>query len=188
MTLDQEIYNAAISEGYSPSTAKLIVAQARLESANYSSAVFKKNNNLFGMKFVGQPLATKGSLAPLSERSDTCKAGGECKNSDHYAKYNTPTDSIKDLVGRLYKKERKGIGFNELRDVKDADEFATKLKQRDYFGVSAGEYALGLKARLLLVDVVAFYKKYEKPINYGLWGAILIGATAFAYWYYKRNK
>ena len=69
MALDQQIYNIAITEGFTPTTAKLIVAQARLESGHYGSDVFKANNNMYGMKFVGQPLATRGSLAPVSERS-----------------------------------------------------------------------------------------------------------------------
>jgi flagellum-specific peptidoglycan hydrolase FlgJ len=54
--IDQDIYNMAIAEGFSPISAKLIVAQARLESGDYSSNVFVNNNNMFGMKYVGQTL------------------------------------------------------------------------------------------------------------------------------------
>jgi hypothetical protein len=197
MTLDQEIYNVAIKEGFSPTSAKLIVAQARLESANYGSNVFNNNNNMYGMKYVGQPLATRGTLAPLNERSSSCQNGGTCSDRDYYAKYKTPSDSAKDVIQRLYKKTRKGIGFDELKNVKDAYEFATKLKTRDYFGFNdistpegkdeANGYARGLIARLVNVSIVEFYENNKKKINYTIVGLALIGLTSLAYWYYK-NK
>ena len=200
MTLDQEIYNLAIEEGFSPIASKLIVAQARLESANYGSNVFNNNNNMYGMKFIGQnkqPLAIRGTLAPLDERSDSCVKDNVCVDRDYYAKYNKPSDSAKDVIQRLYKKTRNGIGFNELRDVKDAQEFANKLKTRNYFGfrdintpegqAEANRYALGLNARLLLVNVLEFYQNNKKKIDYTLMGVILIGVTSLAYWYYKKK-
>lgn len=197
MNLDQEIYNLAIEEGFSPTSAKIIVAQARLESANYGSNVFANNNNMYGMKYVGQPLASRGTLAPLNERSSSCKSGGNCVDRDYYAKYNSPTDSAKDVLQRLYKKTRKGVGFNELKDVKDAQEFANKLKTRDYFGfhdistpegqAEANSYARGLMARMLLVSVVEFYETHKKKINYTLMGLVLIGVTTLSYLYYKKK-
>jgi hypothetical protein len=197
MNLDQEIYNLAIEEGFSPIASKIIVAQARLESANYGSNVFNNNNNMYGMKFVGQPLATRGTLAPMNERSSSCQNGGTCVDRDYYAKYNTPTDSAKDVIQRLYKKTRKGIGFNELKDVKDAQDFANKLKTRNYFGfheittpegqAEANKYALGLNARLLLVNVLEFYRGNKKKINYTLMGLVLIGITTLSYFYYKKK-
>ena len=73
MTLDQQIYDTAIKNGFNPMAAKLIVAQARFESADYTSNVFKQNNNTSGFKFIGQPNAVRGSLAPANER--TCNGG-----------------------------------------------------------------------------------------------------------------
>jgi len=64
MNYDQLIYDAALKGGFNPTSAKLVVAQAKHETCNYTSNVFKKNNNLFGMKFVGQPLAKRGTPAP----------------------------------------------------------------------------------------------------------------------------
>jgi len=145
---DQPIYNNAIKAGFTPTSAKLIVAQSRLESADYTSNVFKNNNNMFGMKFVGQPLATKGTLAPESERS----CGGNC-NSDYYAKYNTPADSARDLTERLFKITRNGIGFNDIKNSTDALDYAIKLKKRGYFGATAQSYAAGLNAKLKKIDI-----------------------------------
>jgi hypothetical protein len=197
MDIDQSIYNTAIEEGFSPTSAKLIVAQARLESSHYSSNVFKANNNMYGMKFVGQPLATRGSLAPPNERSASCRSGGACVDSDHYAKYSSIENSAKDTIQRLYKKTRKGIGFDQLKDVKDATEFATKLKTRDYFGFhsintdagkfEASEYARILNSILLRIKVINFYKENKKKINYTTFAILVLGSTALGYWYYKKK-
>lgn len=200
LNYDQEIYNLAIQEGFSPIASKLIVAQARYESANYGSNVFNNNNNMYGMKFIGQdkqPFATRGTLAPLNERSNSCKNGGTCVDSDFYAKYNKPSDSAKDVIQRLYKKTRNGIGFNELKDVKDAQEFANKLKTRNYFGFhdintsegqkEANRYALGLNARLLMVNVINFYNENKKSINYSLLGLGIILISITTYYYFKKK-
>jgi len=197
MDIDQSIYNTAIEEGFSPTSAKLIVAQARLESSHYSSTVFKANNNMYGMKFIGQPLATRGTLAPPNERSASCRSGGACVDSDHYAKYSSIENSAKDTIQRLYKKTRKGIGFDQLKNVKDATEFATKLKTRDYFGFhsidtdagkfEASEYARILDSILLRIKIVNFYRQNEKKINYTTFAIVVLGLTAVAYWYYKKK-
>lgn len=197
MDIDQSIYNTAIEEGFSPMSAKLIVAQARLESGHYGSDVFKANNNMYGMKFIGQPLATKGTLAPPNERSASCKSGGTCVDSDHYAKYSSIEDSAKDTIQRLYKKTRKGIGFDQLKDVKSATEFANKLKTRDYFGFhsidtnagkqEAKDYAKVLDSILFRIKVINFYKRNEKKINYTTLAILVLGLTGVAYWYYKKK-
>jgi len=54
MKFDQQIFNKAISMGIKPIQAKLIVAQARAETGNYLSPVFKNLNNAFGYKYIGQ--------------------------------------------------------------------------------------------------------------------------------------
>jgi len=197
MDIDQSIYNTAIEEGFSPTSAKLIVAQARLESSHYSSSVFKANNNMYGMKFIGQPLATKGTLAPLNERSASCRSGGACVNGDYYAKYSSVEDSAKDTIQRLFKITRKGIGFDQLKDVKDATEYATKLKTRDYFGFhsidteagkqEAREYARILDSILLRIKVLNFYKENKKKIDYTTLAIVVLGLTGMAYWYYKKK-
>ena len=109
--IDQAIYNTAIEQGFNPTAAKLIVAQARFESADkfgvdYNSGVFKANNNTGGIKYIGasQINAQRGSLAPASER--TC--GGGC-NGDYYAKFNTIQDSINDKIVRLYNLTMRGV-------------------------------------------------------------------------------
>lgn len=184
---DQQIYDLAISEGFKPNVAKYIVAQARLESSDYGSNVFNNNNNMYGMKFVKQPLATRGTLAPPNERSQSCVNSNVCKDSDYYAKYKTPIDSPRDVIQRLYKNERNGVGFNELNNSKTPDEFASLLKQRGYYGGTPQQYSSFLKAKLTRMSIVETYVKYKKPIDYTLIGLLLIASSLFLYKYiYKK--
>jgi uncharacterized FlgJ-related protein len=180
---DQLIYNTAVKQGFNPMAAKLIVAQARFESADYTSNVFKNNLNTSGMKYIGQPLATRGSLAPLNERSATCQKGGACLNSDHYAKFASVTDSAKDKIVRLYSITKGGVTPQQLKNAKDADEFASLLKKRRYYDDKESIYAAGLKAKLLRIQVVEFVTKNKNTLLLGA-GLLLI---ASAYYVYK-NK
>jgi hypothetical protein len=188
---DQIVYDTAIKQGFTPTAAKFIVGQARFESANYTSAVFKANNNTHGMKFIGQPLATRGSLAPKSERSATCRSGGTCVNSDHYAKFASVKDSANDVIVRLYSKTMGGVTPDQLKNVKTPEEFARLLKKRKYYGPSAygtpgaekeiKEYAGGIKALMLRAQIVEFVEKNKSGLLIG----ILLVATAI-YLYKKK--
>jgi hypothetical protein len=185
---DQIIYDTAIKQGFTPTAAKLIVGQARFESANYTSAVFKANNNTSGMKFIGQPLATRGTLAPMSERSASCKNGGTCVNSDHYAKFASVEDSAKDVVIRLYSKTMGGVTPDQLKNVKTPEEFARLLKKRSYYGPSAygtpgaekeiAKYAGGIKARMRLANIIEFVQKNKKGLGLGV---LLLGLGIYLY-------
>ena len=151
--IDEQIYLTATANGFTDTSARLIVAQARLESADYTSNVFKNNLNAYGMKFVSQPLATRGTLAPVNERSAKCRQTGVCVNSDHYAKYQNVSDSSNDVITRLYAKTLKGITPAQLKNAKTPIEFATLLKQRGYFGVTATQYANGLNSKLKKIKI-----------------------------------
>jgi len=178
MNIDQLIYNTAIQQGFNPTGAKLIAAQARFESADYTSNVFKKNNNTSGIKFIGQANAVRGTLAPANER--TCNGG--C-NSDYYAKFNTVQDSINDKIVRLYNIKMRGVTPEQLKNVTDSTEFANLLKQRGYYGASAAEYAAGLKSKLLKINVLEFVRNNKNSIGIGVI-LLLIGT----YYYYKLKK
>ena len=178
--IDQAIYNTAIEQGFNPTTAKLIAAQARFESADYTSNVFKLNNNTSGIKFIGQPNAVRGSLAPANER--TCNGG--C-NGDYYAKFNTIQDSINDKIVRLYNINMRGVSPEQLKNSRDSTEFANLLKQRGYYGSYASDYAAGLKSKLLKINVLDFYTKNSFDINIVLLGILIIGSTLY---YRKRFK
>lgn len=176
---DQIIYDVAISEGFNPTAAKLIVAQARFESADYSSNVFQKNLNTSGMKFIGQPLATRGTPAPANEQ----RCGGGC-DSDYYAKFRSVEDSARDKISRLYNITMRGVTPQQLKNAQNADEFASLLKKRGYYGAPESQYAAGLKAKLLRIQVVEFVTKNKNKLLIGL-GLL---ALAGAYYLYTKGK
>jgi LPXTG-motif cell wall-anchored protein len=196
--IDQAIYNTAIEQGFNPTAAKFIAAQARFETgykgADYNSPIFKANNNTGGIKYIGasQINAQRGSLAPSDER--TC--GGGC-NGDYYAKFDTIQDSINDKIVRLYNKTMRGVTPQQLKDSTDINEFATLLKKRGYYGPSAfgtagaqaeiNNYVGGMRAKLLKINVLEFYTKNKTAVNLAVVGAILIGLTGYFYFLKKKK-
>lgn len=186
---DQLIYETALKQGFNPLAAKLIVAQARFESADYTSNVFQKNLNTSGMKFIGQPLATRGTPAPKNEQ----RCNGGC-DGDYYAKFRSVQDSASDKIVRLYSKTMGGVTPEQLKNVKSADEFAELLKKRNYygfgkFGTEVGNkeqqnYARGLKAKLMRINVVEFVQQNKNVLLIGV-GLLLLGG--YFYLYRKNN-
>ena len=167
-SIDQQIYNAAVSKGFTPTAAKLVVAQARHETGNYTSNIFKLNNNLFGMKYVKQPLATQGSASPRSE-------------GDFYARYKSVGDSVKDLIDRNYILTRGGVTPEKLKNATDSLDFATKLKARGYYGDTISNYANGLKSALNRINIVEFVQKNKgKLLILGL-GLVLVSVSYYLY-------
>lgn len=177
---DQLIYNTAIQNGFNPTAAKLVVAQARFESADYTSNVFKKNLNTSGMKYIGQPLASRGTLAPINERSSTCQKGGVCRDSDHYAKFNSVQDSASDKISRLYNITMRGVTPEQLKNAKSPEEFANLLKKRGYYGDSETIYANGLRAKLLKINILEFVKENKNYLLIGV-GLLLVGSAYFVF-------
>jgi hypothetical protein len=104
-------------------------------------------------------------------------------NSDHYAKFASVTDSAKDKIVRLYSITKGGVTPQQLKNAKDADEFASLLKKRRYYDDKESIYAAGLKAKLLRIQVVEFVTKNKNTLLLGA-GLLLI---ASAYYVYK-NK
>lgn len=179
---DQIIYNTALKYGFTPDAAKFVVAQARFESADYTSNVFKANNNTSGMKYVGQPLATRGTIAPKSEQSTSCRNGGKCYNGDFYAKFNSIQDSVEDKIGRLYNITKGGVSPQQLKNAKTPEEFAKLLKKRGYYTDKEEIYARGLKNKLLKIEVIEFVNENRNYLSLGI-VLVLIGL----FYYYKSN-
>jgi len=178
---DQQIYDTAIAQGFSSQAAKLVVAQERFESADYTSNVFKLNNNTSGIKYIGaiQKNAKQGTLSP---------------EGDYYAKFDTIQDSVNDKIVRLYNITMGGVTPKQLKDSTDASQFADLLKQRRYYGNTAygttqatidiANYASGLRAKLLKINVLEFVKNNKNTLVIG--SLLLLGGT---YYYLKlKNK
>lgn len=145
MSIDKQIYNQGIKRGLSPTVANLLVAQARLESADYNSNVFKQNTNAFGYKFVGQAGATRGTEAPKSEWPSPNKPG-------YYAKYKTIEDSANEVINWLFRRQQEGKFL--VADLTTAGKYAAGLKAGNYYGDSANNYANGLTAKLKKINII----------------------------------
>jgi len=174
---DQEIYNGAITGGATPALAKLLVAQARLESGNYSNSQTKNNNNIFGFKY--------------SEKSSYAKVGNISPEGDAYAHYDTLQDAILDYIGRwmsLTSKEG-GTRLEEFNKIAEGDTttYSNKLKSYGYFGATPSQYASGLNSAIKRINVVAFYFENKNTIDYGVIGAVVIGLTYYVYYLYKKG-
>lgn len=143
MSIDKQIYNQAIKRGFSPTFANLLTAQARFESADYTSNVYKQNNNLFGYKFVGQAGATRGTVAPKSEWPNA-------NTPSYYAKYKSVEDSANEVINWLLRREKEGKFL--IKDLTTAGKYAAALKSGNYYGSSAADYGNGLTAKLKLIN------------------------------------
>jgi len=139
MSNEQLVYNAGIDLGMPDVVARLLVAQAKHESADFTSTVFKVNNNAFGYKYVGQSGAWKGSKAPANE-------GG------YYAAYTSVYDSAKEVVRWWQRriKEGKVSGWDAIAAT---DSYAAALKVNGYYGDSLSNYTLALGRWLGTVSV-----------------------------------
>jgi hypothetical protein len=175
--IDQAIYNTAIKQGFNPIAAKFIIGQARFESADYTSFVFRLNNNTSGIKFIGQPHAQKGTLSP---------------EGDYYAKFDTIQDAINDKIVRLYNINMRGVTPKQLKDSTSADDFARLLKQRGYYGNTAygtpqaekdiANYANGINAKIKKLGTFFFENKNKSLIIV----ASLIGLFLLIKYYKKK--
>lgn len=146
MNIDTTIFQTAKKNGFSDAVAKNLVAQARYESNDYKSNVFKNNVNLFGYKYVGQALATKGTLAPQSEWSNPT-------TPQYYAKYASVADSATEVIKWLYRRENEGKF--KVSDLTTAQAYADALKKGGYYGQTSYEYAIGLLAKYKNIVITA---------------------------------
>lgn len=145
MNYDKLIYDQAIKRGLTPTVANLLVAQARLESADYTSNVFKQNTNAFGYKFVGQSGATRGTVAPRSEWPNANTPG-------YYAKYRSIEDSANEVISWLFRRQQEGKFL--VNTLTTAGKYAAGLKAGNYYGDSAANYSNGLTAKLKKINTL----------------------------------
>lgn len=106
MTKSDSIYNAIIDMRIQ--YPHIVMAQAILESNNFTSSLMKSNNNIFGMKFPGQRPTT---------------AIGVCKG---YAKYISIFSSIEDYA--LFQEKFMQVNSEEQYYSKLAKSYASDKK------------------------------------------------------------
>lgn len=98
-----------------------IVAQAKLETGNFTSRVFKENKNYFGMKM------------PRVRPTVAIQEGLKSPEGNNYAAYKSESDSVTDLL----------LWMEYTRfpvSVDNSETYVRQLKQRNYFGSSEISY------------------------------------------------
>ena len=139
--LDSAVYNQATSQGIPANVAKIIVAQARLETADYTSNLFRNFNNAFGYKWVGQKKWANGPAfnAPGQDAQGNPDGGT-------YASYPSIQYSTGELVDWLKRRQRDGV--LTIANLTTPGAYAAALKAAGYYGETASEYGQGLLAKL----------------------------------------
>ena len=162
--IDLQVYQAAIEKGWSEKSAMMLIAQFRHETKDYTSNVFKCNNNLGGMTYVGQPLAKgRGNIRPPNEITKNCKrknpyvlgpkgcndpGNGKCSDSDFYANYASIGDSVKDKLDRYFETTRGGVTPDMLKTSTNVDQYASLLKKRNYYADTVKNYVNNMNSKL----------------------------------------
>jgi uncharacterized FlgJ-related protein len=134
MSIETQVYQAAIKNGMPAPLAALITAQSKHESSNYTSNVFLKNNNLFGYKYAGQKIATRGTPAPSSEGINGA-----------YAKYANIGLSVQELTDWIKRRQKEKKFPTDLKIITSPELYASLLKTAGYYGASVTQYITGLK-------------------------------------------
>jgi len=154
MTNEEIIYSAAKKNGIPDRLALFIVAQAKHETNNFSSNVFKSCKNAFGYKYVGQYLS-----------SGACTGSPE---GNSYAAYATVNNSVKELCLWISRRQLDGKFPQDLTQIKTLDQYAQLLKLSGYYGDSISNYLAGL---------TYWFKENIRPITGG--GLAMLAAIFF---------
>lgn len=125
------IFHTALNAGIPEDLAHLILAQAKHETANFTSKVFKLNKNAFGYKYI------KGAAQQLPQPGRISPEGNQ------YAHYHDLEHSTKEIIGWIYRRleEKK---FPDLETIKTPYQYATLLKETNYYTDTITNYTRGL--------------------------------------------
>lgn len=117
---EEIVYKTATAQGATDTFARIVIAQMKHESANFTSNVFLRNNNPMGMKMPSK------RKSPYIARAGTQPPGNE--GATPYARYNSLSDATKDLFHWL---NYKGIKWASIKTVSD---YAEQLRRASYMG------------------------------------------------------
>jgi len=136
------VYRTALSEGASDTFARIVLSQMVHESANFTSNVFKQNNNPLGMKV---PSVRK---SPYILGAGTNAPANEGKTP--YARFASLADATRDLFHWLR--------FNKIdfKNISTPDQYAAVLKQKGYYGDTQKNYTNALTRFFSQLSDVAF--------------------------------
>jgi hypothetical protein len=137
VNFDQVVYNMLLEDGILPAVAiPFGIAQCRLESNNYTSNVFKTNNNLNGYKYVAGAEFQDGP-------------GLMSPEGDNYANYDSVENSAHELSGWWARRAAAGLDLSTLTSI---DAYAQALANAGWYKSAEPAYALRMKAVDSLVN------------------------------------
>lgn len=128
----QVVYDTARKCGLNDVQAKIIVSQATHESGNFSSNVFKTDNNAFGLK-----MPSKRPRTYIARASNIVM---RAEGSTPYAHYSSLQQCITDLIKgwHVYNK-------TDWSKLQTPEQYAAYLKSKSYYGDSQENYTAALK-------------------------------------------
>ena len=100
-------------------------AQAKHESANFTSAVFRDCSNAFGYS------ATSSNVS--------------CPGHSFYKAYNNLSESVNELCQWIKRRQREGKFPSNLNEIQTPEQYALLLKNSGYYEDSFNNYANGLQ-------------------------------------------
>jgi len=138
MDVGQTIYNVLRGSGIPDPLSSLVVAQAKHETNNFQSNVFKTCNNAFGYKAVYNALS--------------CTQSPEGNNYEFYP--GGVVESANEIVRYLFRRVNDG-SFPPLSQITTPEQYAALLKSAGYYGAPVSEYSAGL---------IRWFKQYQSGI------------------------
>lgn len=177
--IDNKIIAACTSQGLSLPHAQMIVGQAHLESADYSSPLFVDAFNLFGMTM---PLKRPHPhiAGPSNHKQPKYEVGKPNNIQFVYAAYNTIEDSVLDLLDwHKYNK-------TDWTKISTASDYANYMKQKGYF---TGNLQAYIKKITEFVKNVAneVSTEVKKNPEILIFVAIVVGMALITRFFRKKN-
>lgn len=122
---EQIIIDTARGQGMPQRLSELILAQAKHESGNFTSPVYKDCRNAFGYSaYAGQ---------------------NSCPGHSFYKLYPNLQESVKELTGWIKRRQAEGKFPANLETITTPEQYAALLKQSNYYEDSVTNYSNGLK-------------------------------------------
>lgn len=122
---EQTVISTARANGMPERLAELMLAQAKHESANFTSAVFKDCNNAFGYSSIA--------------------GGPSCPGHSFYKSYYNLADSTKEICNWIKRRQAEGKFPKDLNTIQTPEQYAALLKGAAYYEDAQSNYAAGLK-------------------------------------------
>lgn len=132
----KRVFEVCLNNGLDTLTSQLFVAQAKLESGSFTSKLFRKHNNAFGLMFQ----STRCGYKSLAENGL-----GFAEGRSGYSTYCTIEDSTQDVI--FYLMCKGNLQFNNPAHYVDW------LKSIHYFEADKQVYLAAIKAHLKKVKL-----------------------------------